>query len=145
MNSHDNPSGPLLQALVDDQDAISLATAADVRARMQRRRKAQRGSIFAAVLLAIIASLLWALPKRPDHNQASSNGVSSGPQNAAGIQGAFVKEYPMDSSSRDDDLNAIAATEEERELLIDLRAEPALIVWNDSGQISYVQTFERSE
>jgi len=144
MKSPVNPNDPLLQALVEDEQALSQKVAAEVRSRRQSRRNIMRAATVALLLATFWFGFGKGFTRRRQSNpaQMSKDDTTAAASNPS-FGNAFVKTYPADSPS-DDDLTRPAATEEERKLLRDLRDEPSLIVWNDAGRVSSVHLFDKS-
>jgi hypothetical protein len=144
MKSPVNPNDPLLQALAEDEQALSRKVAAEVRSRRQNRRNiirvAMAGMLLATFWLGFDKVFTHRGPSVP--MQVTKDDTIAAPSNRS-FGNAFAKEYPAESLS-DDDLTRPAATEEERKLLRDLRDAPSLIVWNDAGRISCVHVFDKS-
>src|SRR4051812_9450270 len=155
-----NSTDPLLRAVVEDEESMSLAAAADVRRRLHKRRKLRRNAIAAAMIVGVSVILsFWmreavrtgrpGFGRNPDANRrlVSSNHANTSPvavsRFAAPPREGFVKAYSVDSQIADD-LSHAAITEQERSLLKELRDQPTLIVWNAAGQLSRVHVFEKS-
>jgi hypothetical protein len=137
-----NPTHRLLRAVVKDEEAIALNAAAKVRSRRRRHRIICQGSLFATLLLGG-AGILFLPPNRSAvfrNSSANESGKTS--RNTVTAKAAFVRQYSTDLGT-DEVLSASAASEEERKLLGEISDEPALIVWNDSGQVSRIHIFER--
>ena len=155
---------PLLRAIIEEEEPISLTAAADVRRRVQKRRKILRSTILAAMVLVggVVTFSLWdrftGQPKTnynsissTDRNTSTTTVTETSNPTRVGApppKTASVKEYSADSQIIAEDyltvVGAATTTEQEQTLLKDLNGQPVLIVWNDAGHVSRVHIFGRT-
>jgi hypothetical protein len=154
---HSKPSDPLIGAIVEEDQAISATAAAEVRKRLQRRRRARQvGTIIAAMLVAAGVIVRRDLFLGSRNHDLATNDISNSSDYFVGREAAhasgsivtrapFVKQYSVGTQPGEElNLAASGGTEEERKLLRELNDQPTLVVWTDAGQVSRVYIFDFS-
>ncbi len=127
---------PLLAAIIDETSGITKVASAQVRARYRARRIVARATCSMLLVLGIVAFWLTKLHRH------STNAVHAVPAILATTPQGYLRVHWPGETPTSDPLPA-GVSNQEKQLLNELRDVPVLIVNNTRGEVTRVHVFER--